>query len=270
MFSHCYRVEFTLGGCLTEDFLPPSKATGWFSGAEMTYPLVKKSTNISLKTLLSPTAREHNLPKPGKVKSDASFARGGSTHTHKDTPTAFGSARDHRQRMWSTLRQLLHRSKGQREGEKRRTDDQLSPFCVSFFSAVPHRDRRWRLLSDAYSGSRIAICRTIAGLGFRSFVLKAWGKFNFDGCLPDAKNTVSCVSCCASHRSDTPLTRTDHRTPGVDGSLFCADRPKWDIACYWVYTHTYTWLLWTKFLFGMCIYFYIIYNLQQFFRELFL
>lgn len=30
--------------------------------------------------------------------------------------------------------------------------------------------------------------------------------------------------CHASNHSDTPLTRTDHRTPGVDGGLLHADR----------------------------------------------
>lgn len=42
------------------------------------------------------------------------------------------------------------------------------------------------------------------------------------GCGP---HTLS--GCHASHHSDTPLTRTDHRTPGVDGSLLHADRSKW-------------------------------------------
>lgn len=42
------------------------------------------------------------------------------------------------------------------------------------------------------------------------------------GCGPHTQS-----GCHASHHSDTPLTRTDHRTPGVDGSLLHAGRSEW-------------------------------------------
>lgn len=137
-----------------------------------------------------------------------------------------------------------------KDKERGRKKNRWSAFTILWFETqdwiflfpVPHRVKRQRLLPGVCLGSWIVVftwgqnCfeKTLVVVWFRSLVVKARGMFYDDGCRADAKKK-RCVSleagcgphmqsgCHASHHSDTPLTRTDHKTPGVDGSLLHAD-----------------------------------------------
>lgn len=156
--------------------------------------------NYPDKSLLSPSPCEHIIHKPGKAISDASFACGGQLH--KDPPTAIGSAR---QQKWSQGENVINlkaaaqtvRAKD-KEGARKGTDDQLSPFCVSLhgtgdfsFTRPPQGQETkavlWCVFSHCiFTWGQNCNDKTLLFVWFRTLVVKGQGMFYVGGYSPDA------------------------------------------------------------------------------------
>lgn len=105
--SHCYLVKSTDREWLTDNFLPPSKVPSWFSGAEMTGSL-KKPHNYPVKRLLSPSRMNTIFTNLERWNQMLVLPVGvNCTKIHPLLMDQWESRSDHRERMWSTLRQLL-------------------------------------------------------------------------------------------------------------------------------------------------------------------
>lgn len=155
----------------------------------MTCPVKKKKgTNISLKAFCHTSRMNTILTSMEKWNQMLVLPVG--VNCTKIYPLLLDqqeSRSDHRERMWSTLRQLLKASEQRtKRGEEKRTDDQLSPFCVSlhrtgaFFSPSPtgSGDRGWFLLCvkvlALLSSCKVQSCfdKTLVVVWFRSLLVK--------------------------------------------------------------------------------------------------
>lgn len=128
----------------------------------------KKTANYPVKRLLSPSRMNTIFTNLERQNQMLVLPVGvNSTKIHPLLMDQYESRSDHRERMWSTLRQLLSvLEQRTKRGEEK---EQMISFHHSvflytglgrFLLPVPHRFGRQKLLSDVCSGSRSDNCRT--------------------------------------------------------------------------------------------------------------